>query len=106
MKQIVIGIGLFLIAIILIVVVTPINYILVWNKDYFRDTALSLNKWANREYRTLWNKILIKQGYQFGKPNEAMSSVLGKNILTETLTNTGKVLVWILTKEHCINAII
>ena len=41
----------------------------------------------------------------FGLQGETISSVLGKNILTNNLTNTGKVLVLILTKKHCIDAI-
>lgn len=41
----------------------------------------------------------------FGLQGETISSVLGKNILTNNLTHTGKVLVWVLTEKHCLDAI-
>ena len=38
----------------------------------------------------LFNFLLIKkEGYQFGKKGESTSSVLGKNMLTATLTDLG-----------------
>ena len=77
------------------------------NKGYFRDSALTLDKLANREFRALWNKTLITEnGYPFGNIEETISAVLGHNIQRETLTKTGKVLVFILTKKHCLDAII
>jgi hypothetical protein len=80
--------------------------VLVRDKGYFRDSAITLDKLANREFRTLWNKTLITwDGYDFGNVNETISSVLGKNIQNETLTKTGKVLVFVLTKKHCLDAI-
>ena len=100
------GFLLFIIAYVLYFPLTLINFLLVRNKGYFRDSALTLDKLANREFRTLWNKTLIlKDGIQFGNINETISSVLGKNILANKLTKTGKVLVWILTKKHCLDAI-
>ena len=86
---------------------TLINFLLVRNKGYFRDSALTLDKLANREFRTLWNKTLItEKGYPFGNIEETISAVLGRNIQRKTLTKTGKVLVFILTKKHCLDAII
>lgn len=97
---------LFLVAYIFYLPLTLINFLLVRDKGYFRDSAITLDKLANREFRTLWNKTLITwDGYDFGNVNETISSVLGKNIQNETLTKTGKVLVFILTKKHCIDAI-
>jgi hypothetical protein len=97
---------LFIIAYLLYLPLTLINLLLVRNKGYFRDSAVTLDKLANREFRTLWNKTLIKWlGYDFGNSNETISSVLGKNIQNETLTTTGKALVFILTKKHCLDAI-
>nr|WP_315175558.1 hypothetical protein [uncultured Flavobacterium sp.] len=97
---------LFIIAYLLYLPLTLINFLLVRNKGYFRDSAVTLDKLANREFRTLWNKTLIKwEGYDFGNSNETISSVLGKNIQNETLTTTGKALVFILTKKHCLDAI-
>jgi len=84
---------LFFIAWVLVLPLTIINYIIVCKKGYFLDTALSLDKFGNREYRTLWNKVLRKQsGYEFGVVNETISSVLGKNERDGTLTRAGKVL--------------
>lgn len=80
---------------------------MVFSKGYFRDSALTLDRLANREFRTLWNKTLInKDGYKFGNIEETISGVLGKNIQIKTLSKTGKFLVWILSEKHCINAII
>lgn len=100
------GFLLFIIAYVLYLPLTLINFLLVRDKGYFRDSAITLDKLANREFRTLWNKTLITwDGYDFGNINETISSALGKNIQKKTLTKTGKVLVFILTKKHCIDAI-
>lgn len=111
MKKIVkqvIGFLLFTIALILIFLMTIVNFFEVKNKEgYFRSTALNLDIWGNVEFRTFWNNHLIKEKtiHPFGLQGETISSVLGKNILIYNLTNTGKVLVWILTEKHCIDAI-
>lgn len=77
------------------------------SRGYFRDSALTLDRLANREFRALWNKTLIvNDGYKFGKIEETISGVLGKNIQLKKLSKTGKVLVWILSKKHCIDAIV
>ena len=107
MKEI-IGFLLFTLALILIFVMTIVNFFEVKNKKgYFRSTAINLDVWGNVEFRTFWNNHLIKNkiSYPFGLQGETISSVLGKNILLNNLTNTGKVLVWILTEKHCIDAI-
>lgn len=107
MKQ-VLGFLLFVIALFLIFIMTIINFCEVENKDgYFRSTALNLDIWGNVEFRTFWNNHLIKEKIinPFGLQGETISSVLGKNILTNNLTNTGKALVWILGKKHCLDAI-
>ena len=106
---------LYLVAIILFIPLTVINLIVVgvkysfkWNilKGYFRETALDIDIFGNKNFRTLLNTTLItKQGYQFGQKNETISSVLGKNYLTNTLTTTGKLLVKILTVRHVIDSI-
>jgi hypothetical protein len=106
---------LYLVAIILFIPLTIINLIVVgvkysfkWNilKGYFRETALDIDIFGNKNFRTLLNTTLItKQGYQFGQKNETISSVLGKNYLTNTLTTAGKLLVKILTERHEIDAI-
>lgn len=107
MKEI-IGFLLFVIALVLIFLMTIVNFFEVKNKKgYFRSTAINLDIWGNVEFRTFWNNHLIKETFinPFGYQGETISSVLGKNILTDNLTNAGKVLVWILTEKHCIDAI-
>ena len=84
---------LFIVAWLLILPLTIINLFLVWQKDYFLSTSRSIDVWANYEFRTLWNTVLIKKyGYKFGVKTETISSALGKNERDNTLTNTGKVL--------------
>jgi len=101
---------LFLTAYILYLPLSIINLFFVQNKKgYFLSSATNLDKFGNREFRTLWNKVLITdKGYQFGNINETISSVLGKNQRDNTLTKAGKVLVWILDKidkNHCYKSI-
>lgn len=101
---------LFIIAYILYLPLSILNFFYVRHKKgYFRSSALNLDVFANREFRTLWNKVLITdEGYQFGVTGETISSALGKNELKGTLKRTGKVLVDILNfidKDHCKNSI-
>jgi len=101
------GFLLFIIAYMLFLPLSIINFIVVTHKKgYFRSSALTIDKLANREFRTLWNKTLrIENGYSFGAENETISSALGKNIQNNSLSLTGKCLVFILTKKHCLEAI-
>lgn len=101
------GFFLFLLAYSFFLPLTLINFCLVRSRGYFRDSALTLDRLANREFRTLWNKTLIqKDGYKFGNIEETISGVLGKNIQLKKLSKTGKVLVRILSEKHCIDAIL
>jgi len=107
---------LFLIAYILLLPLTMINYfvVLFTSKDhakgYFRSTAVNMDKFGNREFRTLWNKTLRKEnGYKFGNPEETISSALGKNERDGTLSRTGKALTWLLNKldkDHGLKSIV
>ncbi len=111
------GILLYFVAIILYLPLTIINTILVLNKygwkfktidDYFFQTAVDIDKFANRNFRTLWNQTLQKNGYQFGDERETVSSALGKNKRDNTLTQTGKILCDLLDRldeNHCIKSI-
>lgn len=103
------GLILFIIAYVLYFPLTLINFLLVRNKGYFRDSALTLDKLANREFRTLWNKVLKTEiGYKFGAENETISSALGKNQKDNTLSKIGKILVCILDiieNNHCLKSI-
>lgn len=94
------GFLLFIIAYVLFLPLTIINYCVVKNKKgYFKSSAISLDKFGNREFRTLLNKVLkTESGYEFGNMNETISGVLGKNERNKTLSKTGKILVWILDK--------
>jgi hypothetical protein len=104
------GVLLFIIAYILFLPLTIINYLFVKNKKgYFRSSAISLDRFGNREFRTLFNKVLIlENGYPFGDIGETISSVLGKNERDKTLTKAGGMLVYILDKldkGHALNSI-
>ena len=104
---------LFIFAWLLIPPLTVWNLIVVNKKygntkGYFRSTALSIDIWGNREFRTLWNsRLIIEGGYQFGREGETISSALGKNKLMGTLTKEGIKLANILDKidtNHCIKS--
>lgn len=107
---------LFLIAYILLLPLSLLNYIVVLftakdnAKGYFRSTAVNMDKFGNREFRTLWNRTLRKSfGYEFGNINETISSALGKNERDGTLSKIGKALAWILNlidKDHCKKSIV
>jgi len=111
------GLLLYIIAIILIIPLTLPNLILVLNKygwkwktinDYFYETAVDIDRFANRNFRTLLNATLQKNGYKFGDERETVSSALGKNKRDGTLTKTGVIVCKILDyldKNHCLKSI-
>lgn len=101
---------LFIVAYILYLPLSLWNFCLVENKKgYFISSAITIDKLANREFRTLWNKKLRNEsGYKFGAENETISSALGKNQRDNTLTKSGKLLVKFLDffeKDHCLKSI-
>ena len=69
--------------------------------------AKTVYKWSG--VLELFNDILIKiGGYKFGNRQETISSVLGKNQRSNTLTRAGRILRFILDfidKDHCLNSI-
>lgn len=104
------GFLLFIVAYVLFLPLSIINYCVVKNKKgYFKSSAINLDKFGNREFRTLLNLTLrIGTGYEFGNINETISGVLGKNERDKTLSKTGKGLVYILNKidkNHCLKSI-
>ena len=104
------GILLYIIAYLLFLPLTIFNALNVKKKGYFKDTAINLDMFGNREFRFSLNKYLITEKSQdrFGNIEETISSVLGKNQLSNNLTKFGKVIVWILNKiekNHCIKSI-
>ena len=103
------GFILFIIASILWLPLTFLNWLIVAFKnglsnDYFMQTAIDIDRFGNRNFRTLFNTTLQKNGYLFGDVRETISSVLGKNQRDGTLSGFGvkfcKLLDW-LDKEHC-----
>ena len=104
------GIILYLVAILLWIILTPINWVIVSFKyglsnAYFKETAIDIDKFGNRNFRTFLNVTMkIKGGYMFGNVNETISSVLGKNQRDKTLSWFGKMICFILDtidKNHC-----
>ena len=109
------GFILLLIAVWFIIPLTIINRWQVRKqrgntKGYYRNTALNLDIWGNREFRTLWNaQLRTAGGYPFGREGETISSALGKNQRLGTLSKRGRILAnlldW-LDKDHCKNSIV
>lgn len=117
------GILLYLIATLLWIVLTPLNWIIVtfkhgFSNKYFLETAVDLDKFGNRNFRTFLNATMIKdkikhwdserymiiESYKFGDVRETISSALGKNQRDKTLTLFGKLVCNILNfldKNHC-----
>ncbi|UOX35317.1 hypothetical protein LXD69_07300 [Flavobacterium sediminilitoris] len=104
------GIILYIIATILWIIITPINWVIVTIKNgmsnaYFLETAIDLDKFGNRNFRTFLNVTMkVKGGYQFGNINETISSALGKNQRDNTLSWFGKFISFLLDKldkNHC-----
>lgn len=79
--------------------------------EYMGKMALSLDQHANCVCKYLLDWSLRKDvngSFPFGNEDETISSVLGKNETSGTLTRTGCILVWILDKidkNHSIKSI-
>jgi hypothetical protein len=75
----------------------------------FLSIATSIDTSGNVVCKDLFNVCLRKKnGYEFGKRKETISSVLGKNQRDKTLTFTGKCVAFILDKidnNHCAKSI-
>ena len=76
----------------------------------FRSVAIGIDQIGNSVCRDLFNRCLIKKSwYKFGKVQETISSVLGKNQESWTLTLVGRAVVGVLDwidKDHCRESII
>lgn len=76
----------------------------------FRSVAIWIDQIGNSVCRDLFNRCLITSSwYKFGKVQETISSVLGKNQEIWTLTCLGRAVVWILDwidRDHCRESII
>lgn len=113
---------LFCIALVLFVLTTPFGFIYaVLRQTLFKkgillqvyciEVALALDNAGNVMMQFILNDSLLIEGkhtYYFGNKKETISSVIGKNSLTQTLSPWGKklnaFLNWI-DKDHSFNAI-
>jgi hypothetical protein len=113
---------LFLIAIFLLSVTAPIGFIFALLqklftrkiqslRDYLLEVALVLDQAGNVIMQHFLNAVLLKKSpnaYLFGNKNETISSVIGKNSLTDSLTSMGQLLNGFLNaidKNHTLNSI-
>ena len=114
---------LFCIAVVLLIFTTPIGFFYALLRQsffgklktlsvYFLEVAISIDNTGNVMMQHLLNDFLLikqKETYYFGNKKETISSVIGKNSLTNTLSPLGKALNaflnWI-DKDHSFNSII
>ena len=114
---------LFGIAFVLLVTTTPIGFVYALLRQlfvgkiktlqiYFIEVALALDNAGNVIMQHILNDTLLIKNtntYQFGNKKETISSVIGKNHLTNTLSPLGKALNSFLNfidKDHSLNSII
>lgn len=103
------GFLLFIIASILWLPLTFFNWIAVAYKhgisnEYFKQTAIDIDRFGNHNFRCFLNITMQVDGYQFGDVRETISSALGKNQRDGTLSKFGKAICLILDKldsNHC-----
>ncbi len=102
MRSLVINILLVGLALALFVPLYIVNLVIVWVRrrdlaGFFRSTALSIDHYANYEFRTLFNAVLIKTDapVKFGNFYQSISYVLAVNKGWAMLTETGRWVVWI-----------
>lgn len=80
------------------------------SSNYFFESALQIDILGNILCQYILNKLFVENnGYQFGRRNETISSVLGKNQRDNTLRWFGKLIVLILDlfeKDHCLISIL
>jgi hypothetical protein len=114
---------LFGIAFVLVVTTTSIGFVYALLRQlflgkvktlqiYFIEVALALDNAGNVIMQHLLNDTLLiknQHTYLFGNKKETISSVIGKNHLTNTLSPLGKALNTFLSfidKDHSLNSII
>jgi len=113
---------LFCIAFVLLITTAPIGFFyallrqLFFGKlktlsEFFLEVAISIDNTGNLMMQHLLNDLLLIKRpttYYFGNKKETISSVIGKNSLTNTLSPLGKALNaflnWI-DKDHSFNSI-
>ena len=114
------GLILFIVSILLCSIFYPVGFVYSVLLTFFKNGYLELDKYlfqcaisqdqhANTWLAKLFNDLLIKQGgAKFGNTDETISSVLGKNQLTNKLTKLGEFINAILNKiekDHSIKSI-
>jgi hypothetical protein len=114
---------LFLVALLLVLTTAPIGFLYAFIRQtcsskakslniYFIEVALVLDEVGNVTMQHLLNDILLikqEKTYYFGNKSETISSVIGKNSLTNTLSPLGQALnsfLNFLDKDHSLNSII
>ena len=113
---------LFCIAFVLLTTTAPIGFMYAFFRQsfsgklkslkvYFIDVAIALDNAGNVMMQHLLNDLLLiknENTYLFGNKKETISSVIGKNSLTNTLSALGKSLNAFLNfidKDHSFNSI-
>jgi 8-oxo-dGTP diphosphatase len=104
---------LVILAILIFIVISPIGFIFAMfypkRREYLYKIALGVDQLGNVVCARLFNFFLIDiDGHQFGNEDETISSVLGKNKKTNTLTLFGialDILLETIDKNHSIDAI-
>jgi hypothetical protein len=102
-----------LVAILISIILFPIGFITSMfypnRKRHLYNIARGIDQLGNVVCGQLFNLTLIKKaGHKFGNEDETISSVIGKNKRTNTLTITGHLLDTLLDaidKNHSIDAI-
>jgi len=103
-----------IVAIILSIILFPIGFVISMfypnRKKYLYNIALGIDQLANVVCARLLNLTLIYPSslHKFGNEDETISSVIGKNKLSKTLTFIGILLdklLDIIDKNHSIEAI-
>jgi hypothetical protein len=113
---------LFCIALLLVMITAPFGFVYALIRQtcssksqslniYFIEVALVLDEVGNVTMQHLLNDILLirkEDTYFFGNKNETISSVIGKNYITNTLSPLGHTLNKLLNfldKDHALNSI-
>lgn len=124
MKKFIISIVLAFVALSLFIILAPIGVLYGLGASFFRvnigegfkkiagyfmSIAVSIDQTGNVFCKELFNDVLIRpKGHNFGNEDETISSVLGKNKLSNTLTWAGKALDWVLNvfeRDHSVISI-
>lgn len=99
---------LLYVAILLAAILFPIGLVVAMfypnRTQYLYRICLSIDQQGNVICSRLFNHLLITSlGYQFGYEEETISSVIGKNKLTNTLTKRGRAVDKVLSKVFGLN---